>query len=131
MAQRSGTRHVTSKWEWVAAAISALIVIGMLAALITDAVSEDTAPDIVLRVDSISRGTNAYLVSFTAGNRGTRTAATLGIGAELWDGGRMVESSSTTIDYLPGESERGGGLFFQRDPRSLRLELRALGYEEP
>jgi uncharacterized protein (TIGR02588 family) len=43
----------------------------------------------------------------------------------------MIESSTSTIDYLPGESQRGGGLFFEHDPQTLRLVLRPLGYEEP
>lgn len=131
MSQRRNSQHVTSKWEWVAAAISGLIVIGMLVVLIRDAVAETTAPDIVLRVDSISRESSGYLVSFTAVNHGTRTAATLGVSAELRVGDTVIESSSTTIDYVPGKSERGGGLILQRDPHSLRLELRALGYEDP
>jgi uncharacterized protein (TIGR02588 family) len=131
MAQRGNSSHVTSKWEWVAAAISAVIVIGVLAVLIRGAAAGETGPDIVLRVDSVVRGTSGYHVVFTAENRGTRTAAALNIGAELWAGDVMVESSTSTIDYLPGESQRGGGLFFEHDPQTLRLVLRPLGYEEP
>jgi uncharacterized protein (TIGR02588 family) len=131
MAQRSNSSHVSSKWEWVAAAISALIVIGVLTVLIRGAAAGETGPDIVLRVDSVARGTTGYHVMFSAENRGTRTAAALDIGAELRDGDVIVESSTATIDYLPGESQRGGGLFFERDPRSLRLVLRPLGYQEP
>jgi uncharacterized protein (TIGR02588 family) len=131
MAQRSNSSHVSSKWEWVAAAISALIVIGVLTVLIRGAAAGETGPDIVLRVDSVARGTTGYHVMFSAENRGTRTAAALDIGAELRDGDVIVESSTATIDYLPGESQRGGGLFLERDPRSLRLVLRPLGYQEP
>lgn len=131
MAQRGNSRHVASKWEWVAAAISALLIIGVLAVLIRGAAAGETGPDIVLRVDSVVRGTTGYHVSFTAENRGTLTAASLNIGAELWDGEVMIESSTSTIDYLPGESQRGGGLFFERDPQTFRLVLRPLGYEEP
>jgi uncharacterized protein (TIGR02588 family) len=131
MAQRSNSSHVSSKWEWVAAAISALIVIGVLTVLIRGAAAGETGPDIVLRVDSVARGTTGYHVMFSAENRGTRTAAALDISAELRDGDVIVESSTATIDYLPGESQRGGGLFFERDPRSLRLVLRPLGYQEP
>jgi uncharacterized protein (TIGR02588 family) len=131
MAQRSNSSHVASKWEWVAAAISALIVIGVLTVLIRGAAAGETGPDIVLRVDSVARGTTGYRVMFSAENRGTRTAAALDISAELRDGDVIVESSTATIDYLPGESQRGGGLFFERDPRSLRLVLRPLGYQEP
>jgi uncharacterized protein (TIGR02588 family) len=36
-----------------------------------------------------------------------------------------------TLDYLPGRSERSGGLFFSRDPRVLRLVLEVHGYQAP
>ena len=42
-----------------------------------------------------------------------------------------VETSETTIDYVPAEGEQRGGLYFRQDPRRLRLKLRAHGYREP
>ena len=46
------------------------------------------------------------------------------------DGG-TIETSDTTLDYLPGRSEREGGLFFSRDPRGFDLRLRPKGYMKP
>ena len=36
-----------------------------------------------------------------------------------------------TLDYLPQDSERRGGLFFTEDPAAYELVLRAQGYAEP
>ena len=35
------------------------------------------------------------------------------------------------LDYLPGESVRPAGLFFTRDPRAHRLEIRPAGFVAP
>jgi uncharacterized protein (TIGR02588 family) len=71
------------------------------------------------------------LVEFRALNEGGRTAAGLTIEGELRNGTKVVESSDTTLEYLPSHSERSGGLFFTADPREYQLELRAKGYETP
>jgi uncharacterized protein (TIGR02588 family) len=42
-----------------------------------------------------------------------------------------VESSEVTIDYVPGEATRRAGIYFSRDPRLHRLEIRAKGYDIP
>ena len=50
---------------------------------------------------------------------------------ELRSGAGSVETSDTTIEYVPPHSERKGGLFFTSDPRQHELRLRAKGFEQP
>ena len=42
-----------------------------------------------------------------------------------------METSGTMFAFVPPESEREGGLSFERDPRGLDLDVRATGYTRP
>jgi len=72
-----------------------------------------------------------FTVRLRVVNLGDETASDVVIEGELKRGDEMVETSETTFPYVPGRSEREGGLFFSQDPRSLAMELRALGYTAP
>jgi uncharacterized protein (TIGR02588 family) len=74
---------------------------------------------------------NGYVVTFRATNQGDVTAADLMVEGELLSGAEIVERSSAALSYVPPRSQRLGGLFFTRDPRTLDLKLRATGYEQP
>lgn len=118
--------------EWVIAGIGLLLVAGVLGLLLYKAIwKEPSPPQITVSVFSIVPTQNGYLVQFRALNQGSSTAEGVVIGGELRRGAETVESSQTTLDYLPANSERGGGLFFTHDPRQSELQLRACGYEEP
>jgi uncharacterized protein (TIGR02588 family) len=122
----------TSTVEWIVAAASAVLVLGVLGFLIYDGVRKpQTPPDVTVQVDSISKAGPGYLVLFRALNRGRATAAEVLVEGELEADTGRVETSQTTIDYVPGGGEQRGGLYFTRDPRILRLQLRAHGYREP
>jgi uncharacterized protein (TIGR02588 family) len=122
----------TSAAEWIVAAASAALVLGVLGFLIYDGVRRpSTPPDITIQVDSIQPAGPGYLVLVQTRNRGRNTAADVVVeGALETDTGR-VETSQTIIDYVPAGSVQRAGLYFQRDPRTLKLRLRAHGYREP
>jgi uncharacterized protein (TIGR02588 family) len=121
-----------SAGEWVVAALGLLLLLGSLGFALSQAVRDQTAPpSVAIRVDSVAAVAGGYLVRFRATNRGDETAADLTVEGELTRGPGAVERSSATVDYLPGHSERTGGLFFRADPRRHRLELRATGYQRP
>jgi uncharacterized protein (TIGR02588 family) len=121
-----------SRWEWVAAAVSTLLVLGVVGYLLYDAVARPrTPPSIQVVADTVLQSGGLWLVEFRASNGGHETAAAVKIEGELMQGDSSVESSEAVLDYVPGRSVRNGGLFFQRDPRAYRLELRAHGYQEP
>lgn len=122
----------TPPLEWIVAALGAVIVAAALTFLIYEGAAGDrSAPDIKVEIKDIAAVRNGYRVRFAAMNQGGEAAANIVIEGELAKGGTSVETSESSIDYLPSHSERSGGLFFNRDPRSFDLQVRARGYEDP
>jgi uncharacterized protein (TIGR02588 family) len=124
-----------SHWEWIAAVISFVLVAAAIVFLIRDATGTPPSPPVIeIRVDSVVAAGSGYLVEFRAHNSSTSTAQALQVEGTLHpsDGAAAdVETSQVTLDYLPGRSSRTAGLFFTRDPREGRLEIRPLGYTRP
>jgi uncharacterized protein (TIGR02588 family) len=90
-----------------------------------------TPPDVVVRMEVVSATSEGFLVQFTAVNRGGSPAEGVIVEAQVLGADGSAERSHTTLDYLPGHSERRGGLFLTVDPRARSLRIRALGYQEP
>ena len=127
--QKSGG---TSPWEWVVAALSAVLVLGAVGFMLNEALREpETPPKIEIAVDTIIAIGTGYVVEFSAKNRGTTTAAGLTVEGELKSDAGIVAKSEVTIDYVPAEATRQGGLFFSRDPRRYQLQIRPKGYARP
>lgn len=119
-------------YEWVVAVLGLLVVLYALGFLTYEAVAGDTSvPEPLIRVTGVHKVRGGYLAQLEAFNRGGDTAAGLTVEGTLKQNDRDVETSEVTLDYLPGQSLREAGLFFSEDPRRYRLELRALGYQEP
>lgn len=119
--------------EWVASGIGLLLTVGLVALLAAEALKAPSGapPSIEVRVVEVTPVDRGYVVEFAARNRRHATAAAVEIEGELARPGGEPERSRALLDYVPGHSERRGGLFFRRDPRAHALELRALGYQEP
>ena len=121
-----------SRWEWVAATLSTLLVLGVITTLVREATEgPSTPPDIRIEVERVARSGDLYLVEFQALNSGGTTAAGLEVEGELKAGERIVETSGVTIDYVPAESSRRAGLFFSEDPGRFTLEIQPKGYDRP
>ena len=119
-------------WVWAIALLGLALVLGSIAFMLYEAaVGDSSPPDVTVRVDSILPTRNGFLVEFRAINEGGSTAEGLTVEGELRNGTESVETSNTTIEYVPSHSEREGGLFFTSDPRQHELQLRAKGYEKP
>ncbi|HSJ15739.1 MAG TPA: TIGR02588 family protein [Longimicrobiales bacterium] len=122
---------ITSRWEWVAAAVSALLVAGLISLLASQALRPRSPPDLRVSVDAVERRDGQHLVRFTIRNRGTETAADLHVEGELQQAGETVERSTAVLDYVPGGAARQGGVFFARDPRAYTLRVVPRGYQVP
>lgn len=120
-----------SKWEWLVGGIGLLVLLALLAFLAREAMAPPTPPDLVARVDSVSRGTSGWLAHVRVHNRGRATAVSVTVEGALVTAAGDTLRSETTLDYVPGLSRRGGGLLFDQDPRLGKLELRVAGYQEP
>ena len=113
--------------EWIASAIGLLLTLGVVAVIARDAFNDSggMAPDLEVVVRDQQQVGGRWLVRFDAHNRSPVTAAQVTIEGALPGG----ETSTATIDYIPGRSTRGGGLVFSTDPR--RVRLRPLGFQDP
>jgi uncharacterized protein (TIGR02588 family) len=107
-------------------------VLASIAILIhSGATSPDSPPRLSVRVASIERAGEQYLMMIEVGNEGGSVAADVRIEAELRQDGAVVERSETTLDFVPRNSRRRAGVLFMRDPRAHEFTLRASGYREP
>ena len=131
--EERGREGGTPALEWIASGIGLVLTLGILASIGWEAVqgSGDAPPALEVSVERIIPSGHGYVVEILAHNRSSATAAAVEVEGELKEGGRTVATSSATLDYVPGESDRRAGLFFTDDPRAHQLEVRALGYAEP
>jgi uncharacterized protein (TIGR02588 family) len=111
-------------YEWVAAAIGAALLAGVLAILVRDAVDGDEPPRIVIRVERVARAGDQWRVEFVAENQGDAAAADVVVRLE-------GAGADVVLDYVPGRSRRRGGFFLHEDPGDRPPEVRAVGYVTP
>jgi uncharacterized protein (TIGR02588 family) len=131
---RSGTSVAkTPALEWIASGIGLALAVGTPGFIGREGTQrlQDEPPAIEVRVERIVSHAAGYTVEIRARNLHERTAAEVEIEGTLRDGDREIATSRMTLAYVPGRSERGGGLFFEVDPRAYSLQVRALGYEQP
>lgn len=123
----------TPNLEWIAAVTGLLVLLLLLGAIGLDALQGGVRlpPDIRMDVHPVMKAGDRYLVRFDVRNSGGETAAALEIEGQLTDQGQVIETSSSTIDYVPGHGAAQGGLYFQHDPTGLTLKVRPLGYQAP
>ncbi|WP_306752324.1 TIGR02588 family protein [Paracoccus actinidiae] len=119
--------------EWISAAIGLVLTVAMLGFIGWQAWKHtgEEPPAIKVHVQHILPAGDGYVVEFVAVNLSPATAAAVQIEGELIEGERVIATSQVTLDYVPGNSERRGGLFFRENPQGYDLEIRALGYAQP
>ena len=118
--------------EWAAAAVGFALVCGVLGVMVWLGLTRGDAPaEVSVRAEVVAPAAGGYVVTIRAINTGGTTAADVMVEGELRGAGGVAETSTMTFKYLAPHSERRGGLFFEKDPRQFKLELRAKGYESP
>ena len=118
--------------EWVVGIFCALVVLAAVGYLFFEALTRPSLPPMVaVQVERVVPMRSGFLVEFRAINEGSSTAANLMVEGTLLQDTTTVEKSTATIDFVPAETEREGGLFFSRDPGAYRLEVRPTGYDRP
>ena len=118
--------------EWAAAAVGLTLVCGVLGVMLWLGVTRGETPaEVSVRTEAIAPAAGGYVVTIRAVNTGGATAADVTVEGELRGAGGVAETSTMSFKYLAPHSERRGGLFFEKDPRQFKLELRAKGYETP
>ena len=103
-------REAISIWEWVAAALSAGMVLTAAGALVVHGWRERTPPDLRVSVESVEQVRSGSLVRFHVLNEGGRTAAGVRIRGVLSAAGqeRRARRFWTTSPVAPSE---GAGCF--------------------
>ena len=122
----------TSAIEWVTAAVGAVLFVAMIGYMAYVGLREvQGSPRIELTTSAPVQQDDTFHVGFVATNSGEVTATGLVVRAVLTDGDKDVESREVTIDYLPTQSSRKGGFFFEQDPGRYKLAVTATAYMEP
>lgn len=118
--------------EWAAAALGLLAALALLAIIGREAIAgnERPVPVLVAHVERVAATRAGHVVEFKVRNLSEQTAAAVQVEGRIKSGGEE-ETSSASVDYVPGRSEAAGGLVFAGDPRGGKLELRVTGYEVP
>ena len=133
----SGSGLVTSRTpllEWIAGAVGLLVTLAMFGIIGWEAFagSDETPPAIEASVERVTPLARGYVVEVRLQNHSRETAAAVQIEGELpGGGGQPPVTSTSTIDYVPGESVRHVGLVFREDPRRRGLAVRVTGFSEP
>ena len=119
-------------WEWMVAGLGLVLVLSCLGYLLLQAMAgPPTPPDPRIEVVAVRAQGDRFLVELRVSNRGRATAEALKVAGELRQGDAVLEEADTEFQFLPGESARAGGLFFERDPRQFALRLRAVSFQAP
>ena len=118
--------------EWIFGTVGFLLFCATAGFLLYQALAGSNAPpEIEVRAKRIVSLQNGYLVELLATNRGGRTGAEVRVLGELKNGSQTLEAREITLQYVPPRSERKGGLYFERDPRTLELVLSVRSYVDP
>lgn len=118
--------------EWLAAGVGLIVIVAVLGYVLWDGLQHtDAPPAIAVRVVRVTPTPAGYVAEIEALNRNRTTAANVEVEGVLERGGREIESSTTTFDYVPGLGRRQGGLLFETDPRGFDLRPAVKGYVDP
>jgi uncharacterized protein (TIGR02588 family) len=126
--ETGGKAGLSAEWiEWVVAAFASMLVLGLVAYLVTIAVTHRSGePELVLSVKTIEEARPGYVV-VSLRNEGDASAAGVQIEGVLPDG----EAGEATLDYSPADSETTATLVFSRPVEPGELTLRVKGYADP
>lgn len=125
-------RQPTTACEAVFAALGLILVLGTIGFLVYRGATSGThPPEIRIVQRAVTPQQGGYVLEVDVRNTGDRTAAALTLEGELELPGGKKETSDVSLDYVPSNSHRRAGFFFEHDPQKYAVKLRAKGYQEP
>src|SRR5688572_19307896 len=119
-----GSRHATHPRggpgiplrEWAAAFVGLALVSASIVCLTYQGLTRGSSPpDVSVQAEAIVQLRDGYVVKIRAVNRGDTTAADVKVEGRLESASGVAEASEMSFQYLPPNSERKGGMFFEKD----------------
>lgn len=124
-------RPARSTAEWVTFAVSALVVLVLLAAIAVEAArTDDPAAPVAAIGGAIEVHGRQFHVPVSVTNRGDETAEAVRVLASLEIGGEVVEGDQT-VDFLAGGDRQEVIFVFDEDPAGGVLSIRVTGFTVP
>ncbi|ODT89141.1 hypothetical protein [Phenylobacterium sp. SCN 70-31] len=118
--------------EWIAAAIGALLTLGVLGYSAWEGVSDPRAPpDLSASAEAATPGRSGFVTPIVVRNASFATAANVEVIARLNVGGRPSETRRARFAYVPGRGEARGGVIFRSDPAAGRISVEIEGFAAP
>ncbi|MDQ3698326.1 MAG: hypothetical protein M3373_09920 [Gemmatimonadota bacterium] len=116
--------------EVVASAVSALIILAIVAFLMWEGTRPAILPTFELRLGDPQRVGDVYYVPVRVRNGGTRAARGVAIRVEV-AGGDPGPGAEVTLEWVPAKSERAGFAVLDEDPRGRALTARVTSFDPP
>lgn len=115
--------------EWICAALSSILVLGLVAFLGHDAIFGGTRPaDIVVSIDEVERLDSGTMVMVTVANRGDKAAASVTVNASLAE--TTAPDKQIEFDYIAAHAVRRGAFLFPHAVKPEALDIQVGGYTE-
>ena len=127
--RRKGAGHTFA--EWVSLCASALLILGIAGYLLVEAfqANEPFVPlDVQTRLEEVREVQGRFILPVHITNRGGRTLRDLKIELQAHPEAANPQTTDLVIDYLGEGSEQIGYFYFDRHPRELKVNARALSY---
>lgn len=113
--------------EWMVAGLGLVLLCGSLGFLFYKAFYvEKSEPVIVFEIEKMVPQGGGVLVVAKVENRGGKTVTALQILGKTVD-----QEHEVVIDYLPARSERGFGMFFQKNLSADEVKFEAGAFQQP
>lgn len=124
-------KEEVSRYEWLAAALGAIVFIGLVGYFGREALRDEPGPpDIAVQVDSVTRASAGWIAHLSATNSGG-AATSVRIVGELTRGDTVVETSDVALDLIGRRSTQSVGLYFSLDPAQHVLRVRPVSFVMP
>lgn len=110
--------------QWIAAGLGVVVTLAVIGVVVWEAMQPARPPDLSARIVAVTSSPHGRVAEVKVSNRGLETAAAVEIEGRLGE-----ETSTATLDYVPGQGEAEAFLRFDGDPRAA--ELTVLGWSRP
>jgi uncharacterized protein (TIGR02588 family) len=144
MAQQSGQRRDMRSlrqrfvempfWESAIGVLGVVLVLSVIGFLLFEQGQASQPPNLWVYSERTIVLENGYLVQIQTYNSGGQTAAEVVVEGSLKqspEDNEPIDSAQITLDFVPPDSSRAGGLIFRENPDDYVLDLRVKGYVKP